>query len=335
MANFGDFFLRGASSTFPQTFGRTFQFGLDQQEEQRKRNELLKAQQEQQGIMSQIIGGQKVTGASYRGQYAPLDVQTAPMTAEDKFNLYSRLSPTNQNAIEYYNKLTAPKQQKTVKIGDSIYKESPEYENVPVGEPIYTETKEIKPDFVEEEYGNNNEKIRYEFYKNDKGGYDKKEFPLGIYKRETKKDENGNNYETLSKDYLKELNQRTDKFFTAQDIKKAADLTRGGVPYVDPLTGVKYTIDSQTASGMVESGKTQLQNYLDMNGSVKNKKYWEDVNNESWNEIKKEGRGDHALTTWKYIEEDYGKGKITEADVLEAKYRFIAKWGFDPTRKFQ
>jgi len=334
MANFGDFFLRGANSTFPQTFGRTFQLGLDQQEEQRKRNELLKAQQEQQGIMSVIING-RLSNAGDRGMYGISQPTFTPLSPEEKSLAFSKLSSQNQDAIKYYDKLTAPKQKKTVKIGDSIYQESPEYENVPVGEPIYTETKKIKPDFVEEEYGSNNEKIRYEFYKNDKGGYDKKEFPLGIYKRETKKDENGNNYETLSKDYLKELNQRTDKFFTAQDIKKATDLTRGGVPYVDPLTGVKYTIDSQTAESMVESGKTQLQNYLDMNGSVKNKKYWEDVNNESWNEIKKEGRGDHALTTWKYIEEDYGKGKITEADVLEAKYRFIAKWGFDPTRKFQ
>lgn len=103
MANFGSYFLKGFQPTFTENFNTSFKYGLNQQEEEKKRQELLKQQQDQQSILNQLIGGQK-TNASYRGMYSPLQVETTPLTNEEKFGLYSQLNPTNQNAYEYWQK---------------------------------------------------------------------------------------------------------------------------------------------------------------------------------------------------------------------------------------
>jgi len=122
MANPYKYFLGGFQQTFPNTFNTSYRHGLDQQEEERKRQELLKQQQKQQGVLSQLIGGNKID-ASYRGMYSPLDVTQTPLNSNEKFWLYSQLDPANQNAYEYWQKENAPKEKKpysNINYGETI-----------------------------------------------------------------------------------------------------------------------------------------------------------------------------------------------------------------------
>lgn len=332
MANFGTYFLKNFSPNFANTFNTSYRYGLSQQEEERQRREQLKAQQEQQGILSQLMTGTKPT-LSYAGKYAPLLQQDVPLNDNQKFGLYSKLTPQNQNAYEYWQKQNEPKKVEYEEWNGNKYLKNPDG-SVDFTKPVTK--KEIKPDFVETNYVGNRQ-VRREFYKQDDGTVESVDIPTGFFKetRVEKTDAQGKLYQDLGTDYKKELNQRVDRFLTAQDILAATEKSyKGqGIPYIDPLTGIKYTIDKNTAQGMVESGRNQLQNYLNKQGSAKNENYWKQVNIESWDAIQKEGKGDHGVTTWKSIEEDYANGVIEQADFLEARYRFIAKWGYDPVTK--
>jgi len=329
MANFGDFFLRGANSTFPQTFGRTFQFGLDQQEEQRKRNELLKAQQEQQGIMSQIIGGQKVTGASYRGQYAPLDVQTAPMTTEDKFNLYSRLSPTNQNAIEYYNKLTAPKQVKYKEWNGNQYLENPD------GSVDWTKPVAEKPDTQTSfEVVKANTIKGYENYPNDytvqltkKNNEIVGQSVPHTFKQQKINIETGEKEDKLDpiaksflEDKVKELNGLRGLLSHAPDDNgkyKIYDKLGQPVAYYTP-DEVRKAIDNKNA---------ELDNYLKSNGGQAMDDY----------SYYKEHLGGKPESLWGTIYKNYIKDKNDKKDgvwLQTQRFAFIKDYGFDPTMKY-
>ena len=101
--NFGSNFLKSFQPTFARSFNTSYRYGLDQQEEERKRKEELKAQKEQQGILSQLMRGTKNIPIGKR-------VSQVPLTKEEQFLDYSKLSPQNQNAYEWWKKQNAPKQ---------------------------------------------------------------------------------------------------------------------------------------------------------------------------------------------------------------------------------
>lgn len=332
MANdFGSNFLRGFQPNFANNFDTSFRYGLNQKEQERQRKEQEKAQQEQMGILNQLVSG-KLQSGSYRGKFAPLDMS---LNQQDQTNLVGRASDDTLQRYKILSEMNTPKMQKV----DYEEWDGNKYLKNPDGSVDFTKPvtqKEEKPDFVETDYVGNKQ-VRREFYKQEDGSVKTVDIPTGFLKdtRTTRSDENGKEYQDLSKDYVKELDQRVDRFITARDMKFAADQTKDGIPYSDPLTGMKYTITSETANGMVESGKNQLQNYLNTQGNASNKQYWKERNIEAWDAIQKEGKGDHGVTTWKYIEEDRTKGEISQADFLEARYRFIAKWGYDPYQKLR
>lgn len=333
MANFGSYFLRNFSPNFANTFNTSYRHGLDQQEEERKRQELLKQQQKQQGVLSQLIGGNKID-ASYRGMYSPLDVTQTPLNSNEKFWLYSQLNPTNQNAYEYWQKQNEPQKKDYYQFDNKLYEKSPDG-SIDINKPIATKQDNVAIEqFVPAETVKGLEGFKGYKVKVTKKG-DQIQYGQPFKRTREGTDENGNVYQTLDKNFQNELKQRTDRFLTALDIKSAADQTTSGIPYTDPLTGMKYTINSQTADEMVQSGKNQLQNFLDTNGSASNDKYFNDIIQEADNNVKSQGKGDLGVTSWKYIEEDYKKGDISEADFLEARYRFIAKWGYDPTTRLR
>lgn len=298
-------------------------------EDERAKAEQLKYQQEQAGILNQLVAGGK------RGKIDSLSMGTIPFSPQEQTGL---ISQADDNTLQRYKLISEMNKPKTQKVDYEEW-DGNKYLKNPDGSVDFTKPvtqKEEKPDFVETDYVGNKQ-IRREFFKQEDGTVKSVDIPTGFLKdtRTSKQDANGNLYETLHKDYQKELKQRADRFLTARDMKFAADQTKDGIPYSDPLTGMKYTITSKTANGMVESGKNQLQNYLDNNGGEQNKSYFKNVQLESWDAVQKEGEGDHGVTTWKYIEEDYINGTITDADFLEARYRFIAKWGYDPTTRMR
>lgn len=333
---FGDYFLKGFYPAAQQSYGYAERNRMMTEEDERRKREALAFQKQQQGYLSDLIKGTKQS-FSYGGMYSPLVEQQVPLTKEEQFGRYTQLSPANQNAYEWWNRQNAPKQKRTVTIGNQIFEESPEYENVPIGEPKYTKPTEPKEteEFVDADTVKGLENFKGYKVSVTKRGDEVVRYGQPFKRTVEKQDGNGNLYETLNKDYLKELKQRADRFLTSVDMKSAADKTKGGIPYSDPLTGMKYTITSETAGGMVESGKNQLQSFLDNNGSEQNKSYFKNIQLESWDAVTKEGRGDHGVTTWKYVEEDYINGDISDADFLESKYRFIAKWGYDPTTRLR
>ena len=112
MGNFGSNFLRGFQPTFARSFDTSFKYGIDQQEEERKRKEMLKAEQEQQGILSQLIAGQssQIVPPKMNAQGTGFDVQPQDMSLQEQFGMYSKLTPQHQNAYEYWRELNAPKE---------------------------------------------------------------------------------------------------------------------------------------------------------------------------------------------------------------------------------
>lgn len=105
--DFGTQFLRGFFPASQQSYAYAERNRMMREEEERKKNEQLKAQQEQQGILSQLMTGTKPT-LNYAGKYAPLLQQDVPINDNQKFGLYSKLTPQNQNAYEYWQKQNAP-----------------------------------------------------------------------------------------------------------------------------------------------------------------------------------------------------------------------------------
>ena len=118
MGNFGSEFLKGYRPSFDNAFNTSFRYGLDQQEEERKRKEMLKAEQEQQGILSQLIAGQssQIVPPKMNAQGTGFDVQPQDMSLQEQFGMYSKLTPQHQNAYEYWRELNAPKEIKKAEI---------------------------------------------------------------------------------------------------------------------------------------------------------------------------------------------------------------------------
>ena len=327
--------IRGAANILSQSI-------LDNAENERKKNEALKAQQEQQNILAQITRGSINAPKLVDGKFIP---QGVSYPNQNDLTLQSQLSGQNYGIFQDWQKQNAPEEDEYY--APDFNKSSPtirqwnkdkrRFEDTGQPNPYYEEPK-IKPDFIETNY-NGNKQIRREFYKQSDGTVKTVDIPTGFFKetRTTKTEENGKLYEDLDKGYTKELDQRVDKFITSMDILKATQNSTDerGIPYVDPLTGIQYKISKDIARVMVQSGRDQLQNYLDTQGSAQNEKYWKDANREAWDAVQKEGKGDHGVTTWKYIEEDRHNGEISQADFLEARYRFISKWGYDPYQKLR
>lgn len=140
MGNFGSQFLRGFQPTFAQNFNTSLRYGLDQQEEERKKREELKAQQEQQGILSQLMTGTKPT-LNYAGKYAPLLQQDVPLDNNQKFLLYSKLTPQNQNAYEYWQKQNEPQKKELYQFDGNLYERN---NDGSLGNII--KSKEVKPE---------------------------------------------------------------------------------------------------------------------------------------------------------------------------------------------
>ena len=155
--NFGSNFLRGFQPNFANMFGTSYRMAGVQDERERQRQEALKAQQEQQGIMQQFMRGtqSQIVPPKMNAQGTGFENQSQDLTPEQKFGLYSKMTPANQNAVEYWLKQNAPKQQKTVTVGNDVFLESSQYENVPTGDKLYSKPEEIKPDFIETDYVGN------------------------------------------------------------------------------------------------------------------------------------------------------------------------------------
>lgn len=140
MANFGTYFLKNFSPNFANTFNTSYRYGLSQQEEERKRREELKAQQEQQSILSQLMTGTKPT-LNYAGKYAPLLQQDVPLTNNQKFEIYSKLTPQNQNAYEYWQKQNEPQKKDLYQFDGDLYERN---NDGSLGNII--KSKEVKPE---------------------------------------------------------------------------------------------------------------------------------------------------------------------------------------------
>ena len=82
-------------------------------EEERKRKEMLKAEQEQQGIMSQITRGSINPPKLVNGKFEPQGV-SYPNAGD--FNLRAGLTADNRNLMKYWDELNAPKEIKKAEI---------------------------------------------------------------------------------------------------------------------------------------------------------------------------------------------------------------------------
>lgn len=108
MGNFGSNFLRGFGGTFPRTFDTSFRYGLQKQEDDAIAKKTAEYQKNQQDILSQLIHNVTIDPKSFQGGM-PL---IRPLSDEEKFQGYSKLSPQNQNAFEYVQRMKDAQEKK-------------------------------------------------------------------------------------------------------------------------------------------------------------------------------------------------------------------------------
>ena len=331
MGNFGSNFLRGFQPTFARSFDTSFKYGIDQQEEERKRKEMLKAEQEQQGIMSQITRGSINPPKLVNGKFEPQGV-SYPNAGD--FNLRAGLTADNRNLMEYWDKLNAPKEQelqKTVTIGNDVYLQSPLYDNVPVGEKLYTKPEE-KVDF---EYKKANEFSGLEDYPSDykvavtkKNGvvtaqshpfsYTQQKIDVNINQPYTQlSDYSRNNLD----DYVKEIDGYN------KILSQKPDPVTGKYKIYDKY-GIPTAVVSEEAILKAKQNITNAaQSFLDNNGGQAIDDY----------RGIKTILGKNPKSLWKSIYEAYIKDLKDEKDdawFQTAKYQFQVDFGFDPVSKY-
>lgn len=114
MANFGTYFLKNFSPNFTNTFNTSYRYGLSKQEEERKKREELKAQQEQQGILSQLSSGMnsQIVPPKMNAQGTGFDVQPQGLNQQQLTNLIGSASDDTLQRYKLLRELNAPKEKK-------------------------------------------------------------------------------------------------------------------------------------------------------------------------------------------------------------------------------
>lgn len=328
MANFGTYFLKNFSPNFSNTFNTSYRYGLSKQEEERKKREELKAQQEQQGLLSQLMTGTKPT-LNYAGKYAPLLQQDVPLTSQDKYGLVSRAS---DDTLQRY-KFLQPTPQETVKVGSSLYLENPKIKGMPMGDPIFTEKQPTtKEDFVKAEEikgleGFKDYLVNRTVTTNPDGTETVKYGQPFTWKKQNININTGDLSTDLSKETTKILNgYKKDQ----QDLRAKLEAVKNGeTVYEMTPWGFKTVVSAEDLRTRLNSTEKQYREFLKNNVSIETQKDWNDLQGTF---VQKDPQSQPSI--WKTILENYKSGNKDEAWFKEQIHIFTATYGYDPLSRF-
>jgi hypothetical protein len=345
--NFGSSFLGG----FSQTFNPTFQNVLDnlmQEERQRKimeeqnRREAEEEKKRQQGrnaVMDLFRGGETTPTQNWFRDNIPFvnqdKSQFTPYTQEQQIEKIGQIFPEPSQYYNAVSELLKPKQQKTVKIGGSVFKESPYYENVPEGEALYTEPKrDIREEIIpaneikgQEKFTGYVQKVKREY--DEEGNIVSQQLINQPYRpTEKKTDGNGNDYTKLTDPAFKEYDKKWKEYQNALSLKTA--LEKGGKPYYISNIGEIKFYDKKMVEDMVQTKRGQLQDYVERNKSPEATDYI----NTNWDSVAVDDINQVPEAVWNVTWEDYISGEIEPSVYQELLYQYRSEYGFDPLVKY-
>lgn len=330
MANFGSNFLRTFNPNFANMFDVGFKTDQIKRERERVRQEELKAQQEQAGILDQLVNG-KLQNGSYRGKFAPLDMS---LNQQDQTNLVGRASDDTLQRYKIISEMRKPqesKQQKTVKVGSNLYLENPLIQGMPMGSPIYTEEKaKVVEDFIPADTvpGLENYKrhtINRTITKNPDGT---ETIKYGQPFSWISPSININTGESSSKLGDKTLNLLEGYNKDIQSLASNLEIVKkGGKVMRYDIWGQEVgEWDQKGLEDALSTAKGQLKSTIVRNGGQGVSDY---------ERYKPQVSNPAAL--WDTVYENYKRDMTDEKDAawfMEARFNFIADYGFDPIQKF-
>lgn len=278
--------------------------------------------------MSVIING-RLSNAGYRGMYGISQPTFTPLSPEEKSLAFSKLSSQNQDAIKYYDKLTAPKQVKYIEWNGNQYLENPD------GSVDWTKPVAEKPDTQTSfEVVKANTIKGYENYPNDytvqltkKNGEIVGQSVPHTFKQQKINIETGEKDDKLDpiaksflEDKVKELNGLRGLLSHAPD-------KDGKYQIYDKLgqSVTEYTPDQVQKA--IANKNAELDNYLKSNGGQAMDDY---------GYYKEQVKG-KPESLWGTIYKNYIKDKNDEKDgvwLQTQRFAFIKDYGFDPTMKY-
>ena len=310
-----------------------------------------KQQQGRQAVMDLFSGGQNLRSPS--GQEIPFIEHLQPnvpgieglkqgftqtqkstykdYTQQEKLEKIGQIFPDPSQYFNAVSKLLnqEQKQKKTVKIGDQVFEESLEFENIPIGDALFTEpekfqkTQTLRWDLMSKVEGSII--IPKGYYDEDENWVetDFKRIPIST----KKKKESGDDYKTPSKDINKEL----EKFYIKQQVLSAQN--KAGVKYTG---GIDYdTEESEEVGNALTKNNKIYTNFVDNLMGEETKKWYRDVYNaeglsEDGGILKVAGENPHPEDYWEKLKEDYANGEIDEYSYIILVEKFKSIYGFNP-----
>ena len=348
MGNFGSNFLRGFQPTFARSFDTSFKYGIDQQEEECKRKEMLKAEQEQQGILSQLIAGQssQIVPPKMNAQGTGFDVQPQDMSLQEQSGLIGKADNNTLQRYKLIRELNAPKE-------DEYYaprydKDSPTIHRYNItkardedtGQPNPNYKPEIDPEF---ETVQANTVKGYENYPSDyKIKFTKKgdvvtDMTIPFHPTTTSVNINtGDSSEKLDPDYKNILDGYV-KEITYLDglLSHEGDLPGGKFQTYNKLGVKEDKLKREQVEKAVDNKRKELKYTVESNGGEAIVHY---------NSVKErvietlKDRRQEEPTIWGNIWDGYRNDKTDKKDaawLMTQRYDFIADYGYDPIAKFQ
>lgn len=298
-------------------------------EDERAKAEQLKYQQEQAGILNQLVAGGK------RGKIDSLSMGTIPFSQQEQTGLISQADDNTLQRYKILSEMDKPKdiQQGTVKVGNKFYKESSQYKNLPEGNVLWEEpTAKITEDFVDA--GSIEGLEQFKDYKvnrivteNPDGTKTVKYGQPFTWKKQNININTGQMDDDLSKETTKILN---DYQSDQQDIMDKLDaVNRGETVYDVTPFGFKTVVSKKDLETRLSSVNAQYSAFIKRNAGLDTIKDYNDINSQL------DPTDPQAQPKkWKTILDYYKSGKRSESWFKEQLHLFSADYGYNPISKF-
>ena len=335
MANQGLGFVQGFSPYLRQTtrdiIGDLYS-DAEKNKQKRQRELILNILKGGEPILNPISGDKIDRRSTIQSPGVVTSQVAQPYSRQDKINKLSDLYRESGQGLEMLNSLLTPQDVKGIKVDNTYYGIKPGTTNVP---DLQNPLAEIPQNTTKNEVVDAGSIKGQESYKgkgylqkvrrtyDPKGNLVKEELVNNPYAyKETKKDENGKDYTKLSDDAFKEYDKKWKTWQNALSVKNAFENKQN--PYFITPMGQMQPYTANMVEAMVNSAKTELQDYVDRNRSKEATSYA----NTNW------GMNDTPSTIWKKTYSDYVKGIIQPSTFQELLYQFRLEFGVDPIVKY-